>query len=69
MKLSYKTKDLLGVIGILIGLALVTIAPFSAWVTHVITTIQHEQWGLLLIGAIAFPIGIIHGTGIWFGLF
>jgi hypothetical protein len=39
----------------------------AAWFTHVIVTIQNEQWLLLIAGAILAPIGVIHGTGLWFG--
>jgi len=47
--------------------ALVTSIP--AWVTHVVVCIQSEQWIFLLAGAIFAPIGVIHGWGIWFGVF
>lgn len=40
----------------------------GAWATHVITCITHHEWGLLIAGAIGFPIGIVHGIGIWFGV-
>ena len=43
------------------------IASISAWMTHVITCIETEQWGFLIAGAIAAPVGIVHGVGIWFG--
>jgi hypothetical protein len=43
------------------------ITNISAWATHVIYCIDHEQWGFLIAGALAFPIAIIHGFGIWFG--
>ncbi len=41
----------------------------GAWLTHVITCIQTASWMFLLAGAIFFPIGWIHGTGVWFGWF
>ena len=41
----------------------------AGWLTHIIVTIQASQWLLLLAGAILFPIGIIHGWGLWVGLF
>lgn len=41
----------------------------AAYVTHVVVSIQSEQWFLLLFGMIAFPVGIIHGIGNWFGAF
>ncbi|MGE3770259.1 MAG: hypothetical protein AB7G06_04835 [Bdellovibrionales bacterium] len=44
-------------------------AMFAAWLTHVIVCLQAGQWGFLIAGAIFFPIGIIHGFGLWFGLF
>jgi hypothetical protein len=40
---------------------------FSAWLTHVITCINDSRIGLLIEGAIMFPIGVIHGWGIWLG--
>jgi len=41
--------------------------PLGAWATHVITCIQKEEWVFLIAGAIAAPVGIVHGIGIWFG--
>lgn len=45
------------------------IASLAGWVTHVITCIQNENWLFLIAGAIAAPIGVIHGWGLWFGFF
>lgn len=41
---------------------------FFAWVTHVVSCLLAGLWGFLIAGAILFPIGIVHGIGIWFGL-
>lgn len=41
----------------------------AAWVDNVIVCIQHQEWILLLIGTIVPPIGMIHGWGLWLGLF
>lgn len=41
----------------------------SSWITHVVTCLNEESWGFLIAGAIMAPIGMIHGTGIWFGWF
>jgi hypothetical protein len=50
------------------SLTLITIiASTAAWLTHVITCISDDRWGLLIAGGIVFPVGIIHGAGIWFG--
>ena len=42
---------------------------FFAWLTHVIVCISTSKWVFLLAGAIFFPIGCVHGTGVWFGAF
>lgn len=41
----------------------------GAWLTHVVVSIQSASWLLLLAGAIVFPVGCVHGTGVWFGFF
>lgn len=41
----------------------------GTWFTHVIVCIKTSSWLFLLAGALFFPIGMVHGTGIWFGLF
>lgn len=51
-------------LGLLLGLG-----SIAGWITHVIVCIQTSQWILLVIGALFFPVGIIHGIGTWFGLF
>jgi hypothetical protein len=48
---------------------LIGITAFVAWLTHVVTCLAAAKWGFLIAGAIFFPIGIIHGIGIWFGFF
>lgn len=47
----------------------VMFAVFSAWLTHVIVCLLAHWWGLLVAGAIFFPIGIIHGVMIWLGYY
>ena len=48
----------------IIGLMLSIIA---AWITHIVVCFKAAMFGYLIAGAIFFPIGIIHGYGIWFG--
>ena len=43
-------------------------ALLSAWLTHVVTCLTIGAWGFLVAGAIFFPVGIIHGIGIWIGV-
>lgn len=53
-----------------VGLAVLLfliVLPVSAWATHIIVCLKTAQWGFLIAGAIFFPIGIIHGVGLWFG--
>ena len=43
------------------------LAGVAAWLTHVVTCFQSGSWGFLIAGAIAAPVGVVHGVGIWFG--
>ncbi len=47
--------------------AIALLATFFAWLTHIIVCLKTAAWGFLIAGALFFPIGIIHGFGIWFG--
>lgn len=47
---------------------LIIIVSFCAWITHLVTCFSTEAWGFLIAGALFFPIGIVHGIGIWFGV-
>jgi hypothetical protein len=51
-----------GEIAIILG-----VAALGAWLTHVVTCISDDRWGMLIAGGLVFPVGIIHGIGIWFG--
>jgi hypothetical protein len=51
------------------GFILFIISLIAAWGTHVFTCLSDERWGFLIAGAIAFPVAIVHGVGIWFGFF
>lgn len=39
----------------------------AGWCTHVIVCIQRHEWFLLIAGAVAAPVGVFHGWGLWFG--
>tara|TARA_R110002049_G_scaffold143473_5_gene305584 strand:+ start:296 stop:466 length:171 start_codon:yes stop_codon:yes gene_type:complete len=40
----------------------------GAWLTHIITCLIQAKYLLLIAGAFVFPVGVIHGVGIWFGV-
>jgi len=54
-----------GLIGTMIAFVC---ALFGAWGTHIIVCLQTQKYLLLIVGALAFPVGIVHGIGIWFGV-
>lgn len=51
-----------------LGCLVFSLALVAAWATHVVTCLMRGEWFLLIAGAIAFPVGIVHGVGIWFGV-
>ena len=54
--------------GVLMAVAVIS-APFAGWVTNVIWTFNQTQAVPLvlgILGAIVFPIGVIHGIYLWF---
>lgn len=44
------------------------LAAFAGWMQHLYTCFTLGKWGFLIAGAIFAPIGVIHGWGIWLGL-
>jgi hypothetical protein len=49
------------------GLAVFFIG-LGAWIQHLYTCFTEEYWGFLVAGAIFFPVAIVHGIGIWIGI-
>lgn len=43
------------------------LASIAGWLTHLYICFTTGSWGFLIAGAIFFPIGVIHGWGIWAG--
>jgi hypothetical protein len=41
---------------------------YSAWLTHIVDCAGDRLWGFLVAGAILFPVGIVHGVGVWLGV-
>jgi hypothetical protein len=66
MRYSYKHRErALNTFFICVLLLIAT--NVAAWGTHVWSCLTSEQWGFLIAGAVAFPVAIVHGIGIWFG--
>lgn len=52
-----------------IAVAVISVfAAFAAWLTHIVVCLQNNEWGFLIAGALFFPIAMIHGFGVWIGL-
>lgn len=66
MKISFDTVKNAGISAIIAVIASAVICV-AAWLTHIFTCLANGEWGFLIAGALAFPIAIVHGIGIWFG--
>ena len=53
---------------IVVGYFIFLFLMFAGWITHVAVCIKASLWGFLIAGAIFFPVGVIHGWGIWLGI-
>ena len=40
---------------------------YSAWLTSIVFCAASGRGPLLVASAMFFPIGVIHGVGVWFG--
>jgi hypothetical protein len=59
---------LVNALALFIGLGITgSVINVAAWVTHVVVCIRAAEWGLLIVGTIAFPLGVVHGAGVWLG--
>jgi hypothetical protein len=45
---------------------LIGLLCFAGWLTHIVVRLVHHEWIMMLAGAIAFPVGVIDGWGLWF---
>jgi hypothetical protein len=50
-------------------LALLLLVPFcySAWLTSIVFCAASACRPLLIASALFFPVGVVHGIGVWFG--
>lgn len=51
-----------------VGSLLVFLWAIASWLTHVVVCLKAGSWGFLIAGAIMFPVALVHGTGVWFGV-
>lgn len=49
-------------------LFILLLTALPAWLTHIFVCIKSEQWIFLLAGAICAPIAVVHGWGVWLGV-
>jgi hypothetical protein len=40
---------------------------YAAWLTSIVFCSANGQRSLLIAGAAFFPVGVVHGIGVWFG--
>lgn len=57
---SWNALDVVVLFGIFTSLI-----SLAAWITHVVVCIRTANWGFLIAGAVAFPVGVVHGIGVW----
>ena len=41
----------------------------AAWVTSIVMCIHDASWALLFAVIFVPPVGVIHGVGLWIGVF
>jgi hypothetical protein len=49
------------------GIMLILSFGYSAWLTSIVFCASNGHRPLMIAGAAFFPVGVIHGIGIWFG--
>ncbi len=40
---------------------------YSAWLTSIVFCSAHDERPLLIAAAAFFPVGVVHGIGVWLG--
>jgi hypothetical protein len=49
------------------AILLTGLLTYSAWLTSIVFCSAHCNRPLLIAAAIFFPVGVVHGVGIWCG--
>ena len=48
-------------------LLLIWIGFPAAWITHIVVSIQAQEWLFMIVGALIAPVAIFHGFATWLG--
>jgi hypothetical protein len=40
---------------------------YAAWLTSIVFCAANDRYPLLIASAVFFPVGVVHGIGVWFG--
>lgn len=51
------------------GMIAIWLSAVGGFVQHIITCVHNEAVFLLTLGVILPPIGVLHGWGVWLGIF
>jgi len=54
-------------VGTAVALTSVGLVAYAAWLTSIVFCSANDQFPLLIASAAFFPIGIVHGIGVWLG--
>ncbi len=49
------------------SLLVVAAICYSAWLTSIVFSATNHLRPLMVADAVFFPIGVVHGLGVWFG--
>jgi hypothetical protein len=49
------------------SIMMILLLGYSAWLTSIVFCASNGMRPLLIAGATFFPVGVVHGLGLWFG--
>lgn len=47
--------------------AVLGLGGYAAWLTSIVFCSTSSSWPLMIAGMLFFPVGVVHGVGLWFG--
>lgn len=62
-------RHLAGPMGVSTAATLVSagLLIYAAWLTSIVFCASNDERPLLIAAALFFPVGVVHGVGVWFG--